>query len=187
MEQTKIISGNNEEVVWQQITADLKDDSILEYHVIIRQEERTVLLDIDIDPGGGFESGYEFTRLTSRILEKNDFRFALHHEDFMDKMGKLMGMEDVIIGYPEFDDKLIIKTNDPSKVKTVFSDKAVRELFQSLTDFTIHIHHHVIDNEKGKEPFLELEIQRGVTNPIELRKIYHAFFSTLVALDKTAY
>src|ERR1700739_216231 len=100
MEQTKMISGNNEDEIWQQITAGLKDDSTLEYHVIIKQQERTVLLDIYIYPGGGFESGYEFTKLTSQILQEHDFRFALHHEDFVDKMGKLLGMEDVIIGYP---------------------------------------------------------------------------------------
>jgi hypothetical protein len=181
MEQTRIIAGNNEEEVWQQITADLKDDSTLEYHVIVKQEARTVLLDIDIDPGGGFESGYEFTRLTSQMQQQQDFRFALHHEDFIDKMGKLLGMEDVIIGYPEFDNKLIIKTNNATKVKTIFGNKAVRELFQSLTDFTIHIHHHTVDDEK--QPFLELEIQRGVTDAIELRKIYHAFFLILIALD----
>lgn len=184
MEETKTIAGNNEAEIWQQVNADLANDNLLEYNVVLKQEGRTVVLDIDIDPGGGFESGYEVTRLTSKIQPQNNFRFALHHEGFIDKMGKLLGMEDVVIGYPELDESLIIKTNDAVKTTSIFNDLATRKLFQSLKDFTIAITHHKLDNNDNEEPFLEFEIQRGVTDSSELRSIYHAFFIILTAIDK---
>lgn len=184
MEQIKIISGNTEDELWQQVVADFaKDDELLEYNVVLKQGAKDVSLDIDIDPGGGFESGYEFTRLGVEIQKKNDFRFSIHHEGFVDKMGKLLGTEDVLTGYPEFDKKLVVKTNDTEKVKAAFVNDNVRAIFQSLTDFTLHIAHHHIKNEDGKEAFLELEIQRGVTDLAELKKIYHAFFEVLTLVD----
>ena len=184
MEQTKIISGNNENEIWQQVTADLNSGKeLLEYETVLNQGTRKVLLDIDIDPGGGFESGYEYTRLTSEIQKINDFRFAIHHEGFIDKMGKLLGMEDILTGYPEFDKKLIIKTNNAEKVKTIFADNSIREVLQTLADFTLHITHHRVDSEDEKEAFLEFEIQRGITEPSELRKIYHTFYNILLSID----
>jgi hypothetical protein len=185
MEQIKIISGNNEDEIWQQVSADFAaDDELLEYNVVLNQASRKVSLDIDIDPGGGFESGYEYTRLSAEIQQKNDFRFSIHHEGFVDKMGKLLGMEDVLTGYKEFDEKLIVKTNDAEKVKSIFSDINARNVFQSLADFTLHITHHHIKDDKEKEPFLELEIQRAITDAEELRKIYHAYFEILSLIDE---
>jgi hypothetical protein len=178
MEQTTIISGNNEDEIWQQVTADMNaGKELLEYEVVLNQDGRKVSLDIDVDPGGGFESGYEFTKLSASIQKKNDFRFAIHHEGFIDTMGKFFGMEDVSIGYPAFDERLIIKTNHKKKVRAIFTDSSIREVFQQLTDFTMHITHH---HEEG---FLELEIQHAITDPIELRKIYHAFFKILALID----
>ena len=185
MDTIKIISGNNEEEIWQQISADFAaDEDLLEYNVVLHQGNRQVLLDIDIDPGGGFESGYEFTRLTAPVQKKNDFRFSIYHEGFIDKMGKFLGMEDVITGYPEFDEVLIVKTNDAEKVKAVFSDSSVRATFQAMTDFKLHItHHHPKDGETN-DTFLELEIQVGITDSAELKEIYHAFWKVLILIDQ---
>jgi hypothetical protein len=182
MEQITIISGNTEDELWQKVTEGLNNDELLEYEVTLDLAGKKVLLDIDIDPGGGFESGYEFTRLTAGLANNNDFNFAIHHEGFIDTMGKFFGMEDIEIGYPEFDKKLIVKTNDAERVKTIFSDDDVRDTFQSLTEFTLHIANKDIEGEK--EAFLELEIQKGVTDPNELRKIYHSFFSLFTALER---
>ncbi len=116
MTQEKIISGNEDEI-WQQITADfIKEDDLLEYRVVIEQQNRRILLDIDIDLGGGFEGGFESTMLRSQLESIGDFRFAIHDESFIDEVGKFFGMQDVVIGYPEFDKKVLIKSNDERKV-----------------------------------------------------------------------
>ncbi len=184
METIKTISGSSEAEIWQQVTADFAaNEDLLEYNAFLHQADRAIALDIDIDPGGGFESGYEFTRFTALIQKKNDFRFSIYHEGFINKVGKFFGMEDVITGYPEFDEALIVKTNDAEKVKTFFSDPTVRATFQAMTDFTLHItHHHPKDGETS-DTYLELEIQVGITNVAELQNIYHAFWEVLVLID----
>ncbi len=180
-----MIAANNEETVWKRITADLtKENPPLQYHVLIYHDIHKIQLDIDIDPGGGFESGFETTTLTAVLPDLNGFRFALHHEDFLDLIGKLFGLEDKEIGYPEFDNALIIKTNDVEITKSIFSDKSARQLFQSLTAFILHTDKRNINEDTdAKECILEFEIERGIVDIIELRRIYAAFAAVLTAIE----
>lgn len=182
MEQQNI-TGRTEEEVWEQINAQfLLNPDPLDYTAVIEQENRKIVLDIDIDLGGGFESGYENTILSADLHTSPAFRFAIHHQNFTDEIGKFFGMEDVQIGFSEFDEQLIVKTNDKQRVREIFSDVEVRKVFETLTAFTFGITHHKAGNEKNA-PFLELQIERGITNPAKLREIYHAFFSVLVVVD----
>jgi hypothetical protein len=178
METLKMIQGSTTNEIWQQVTNDLAGKDILEYDVVLQQEGLpAILLEIEIDLGGGFEGGYEWTRFSAPVSVQDDFRFALHHESFLDKAGKLLGLEDKVIGYEDFDAAVIVKTNDEQKVKAIFADAATRNFFQTLEDFNLHIVHH--ENASTK---LELEIERGITDPTELRTAYEAFSKVLVQL-----
>ncbi len=183
MQEEKIIKGATEDEIWQQVTADLnKETDLLEYSVTIEQANRRILLDIDIDLGGGFEGGYESTMMRAPLKIAEDFRFVVHHQGFIDEIGKFFGMQDVVIGYDELDKKLIIKANDAAKVKALFTDSLVRKVFQSFDDFTLGIIMHHISAEE-KAPFLEFYNNTAITNPVELREIYNAFYKVLILLD----
>lgn len=179
MNQQKQISGNTEDEIWEQLTKDLvAEDELLEYNVVIQQGNRQLTLNIDIDLGGGFESGYETTTLVAPLQTTNDFRFAIHKEDFLDEVGKFFGMQDVVIGYSDLDKNVLIKTNDEARVKELFSVEGTRETFQSLTDdFTFALTMH-----DGKK-VLEFSIERGITDATLLRKIYRAFYNVLSMVD----
>lgn len=184
MQTHKIIRGDTEEVIWSQVASDLDNISYpFLYAVNIQEGDKSVFLNIEVDMGGGFESGFQSTSLTapipirfstlsSRIQEHKDFRFALHDEDFIDKLGKFFGMEDVETGYEEFDKKLIVKTNDVAKVKEVFKNEQTRKLFETVAGFNLHIAHY---DQEDKHSSLELTINRDITNVEELRKVYDAF------------
>jgi hypothetical protein len=102
----------------------------------------------------------------------------------MDVIGKFFGLEDKEIGYAEFDTALIIKTNDAEKTKNIFSDKTARQVLQSLTAFTLHTDKRNINEDTDtKEYFLEFEIERGIVEVIELRRIYAAFAAVLTAIE----
>ena len=183
MAATKQISGKNADDIWQQVAADLSGQDIYEYNVSLVQEGRQVELAIEIDLGGGFEGGYQFTSLTAPIAQEHDFRFALHHQDLIDTAGKFFGMEDVVIGYPEFDEALIIKTDDQERTFRVFSDVNARKVFQSLNNFTLHLTHHHITGQKRKVPLLELTIEEGILDTAVLRSLYDAFYIVLCGID----
>lgn len=181
MDKEKLITANNIDEIWQQITEDLKNNEFA-YSVIISIQNRKIYLDIDVDPGGGFEGGYQTTTFKSRLEKAGEFRFALHHQGLLDEIGKFFGMEDIETGYPEFDKKVIVKTNDASKVKSLFSEKQTRIPFEDLTDFTFHITQHHIDETDKKANFLELSIEEAITEIPRLKMIYDAFAKVLDAI-----
>ncbi|OCX53539.1 hypothetical protein BEL04_04365 [Mucilaginibacter sp. PPCGB 2223] len=184
MEKQKVFAGKTEAEVWKQIEADLNSDQdIYDYSAIIEQDGKKVDLIIEIDLGGGFEGGYENTAFSAVIADPKGFKFAVHRDGFIDDIGKFLGMQDVEVGYTDLDKHLVIKTNDETKVKALFSHKHVREVFDKLEDFDFGIHLHSVEHSDHKHAFLELNIEDGITEPAELRKLYSAFYSVLETID----
>jgi len=178
MEDQKIITGITEDEIWSTLAPDFAvEDDMLTYDVIIRQGKSDIRLYIDIDPGGGFEGGSEITQFSTVLVRDTDFRFAIHHEDFFDEVGKFFGMQDVEIGSSELDKQVVIKTNDEEKIKQILSDPAVQAAFTTIDDFDFGIHKHLLSSEHN--PVLELNINEGVTDIARLRVLYHAFYSVL--------
>jgi hypothetical protein len=184
METQKIFSGKTEAEVWKQVEADLnKEKDVYDYNAVIEQDDKKISLIIDIDLGGGFEGGYANTGFSAGIPDAKGFRFAVHRDGFIDDIGKFLGMQDVEVGYTELDKHLIIKTNDEAKVKTLFTDGKVRAVFEKLDDFDFGIHMHSVEHGDHKQAFLELNIEDGITEPAELKKLYSAFYSVLETID----
>ncbi len=184
MDEENVISGNSADEIWQQLTTQFQaNPEPLQYTAIILQNPYKIVLDIDIDLGGGFESGYETTTLSGHLLSEPNFQFAIHSKHLTDEIGKFFGMEDIVIGYPEFDEKFIIKTSDAGRVKALFSDATVRALFLSLPDFTFGITRHHVQHEEHKSSFLELLIETGITDVSQLKAIYQAFYAVLSSFD----
>ncbi len=182
MDNEKLITANNDDEIWQQVAADLKDNEFA-YSAIISIQNRKIYFDIDVDPGGGFEGGYQTTTFKSRLEKAGTFKFALHHQGLLDEIGKFFGMEDIETGYPEFDKKVIVKTNDAARIKSLFSEKQTRVPFEGLTDFTFHIAQHHIDETSAKADFLELSIEEAITDIPRLKPIYNAYTKVLDALE----
>lgn len=184
MEDQKVFAGQTEAEVWQNVEADLnKNEDVYDYNVIIEQDDKKVSLIIDIDLGGGFEGGYASTSFNAEVADAKGFRFGVHRDGFIDDIGKFLGMQDVEVGYAELDKHLIIKTNHEEKVKALFADSNVRAVFEQLDDFDFGIRMHSVEHEDHKHAFLELNIEDGITDPAELRKLYSAFYSVLLTID----
>ena len=185
MKSQRIITGNTEDELWQQLTKDMVGGEwAYDYQILLKQGDREILLDIDIDLGGGFEGGYESTML-SAVLHglKDDFSFAIHHEGFLDEIGKFLGIQDLETGYIEFDKKVIVRSNNEEKVKQLFADSEVRSVFELLTDFSLGITSHHISHTDEKEYQLEFSSDLAITDQRALRKIYHAFVAVLYQLE----
>jgi hypothetical protein len=184
MEEQRIITGATEQEVWDKISAELAtEEDILTYDSIISYGGRNIELYIDIDLGGGFEGGSELTQFSALLNVNHNFRFAMHDEDFLDSIGKFFGLEDVKLGYPELDDRLVIKTNTREKVTALFADPELRAVFTELEDFDFGIHSHTPEDADEERTFLELNIDQGITDIAALHRIYHAFLEILKGLE----
>ncbi len=180
------VTTNSE--TWAEVTDFLKGVSLpFQYSKTFNHNDKNVSLTIDIDAGGGFESGYEFTSLTapvpvqftsisSPLATGSSLVFAVHDSKVMDRIGKVFGAEDVEIGYAEFDKLLVVKTNDKEALREIFSDREVRETFRELKEFSLEITEHEDGNPSHT---LEFIIDRAITDVEELQKIFSAFTTVL--------
>lgn len=184
MQEERQISGQNEDEVWQQINADLaQNPDLMQYRAIIHQQNKEIVLDIDIDLGGGFEGGYATTIFSAPFRNRDGFRFALYEQSFFDDLGKFFGMQDVEIGYPQFDDKIIVKSNDESRIRTILTGDTLRAAILDLKNFSFEIVLPDDGDTDTNDSRLELIIEEGITDPQRLRSIYNAYFSTLNLID----
>lgn len=175
MEVAKRIRGNSTEEVWQQLQDDFSTlITLSDYTALIEQENRNIELTMGVHLGGSDEGGYEYTTITSPLHPSHDFFFTIYPQDVFTEIGKLLGMQDIKTGYPEFDNHVIVKTNDPLKFKKVFSSRDTRKVFEALSGYSLKI-----TTEKGKGTSLELKVQRALTDTAELKEVYKAFYQIL--------
>ena len=170
----KVIKGETPDAMWQQVRTNFEGEDLLGYHVLLDNGNTVVELDVDIDLGGGFEGGYEITRFISRLPGTNDSKFALHKEDFLDEIGKFFGMQDIKLGYDDFDKHVVVKTNDEARTKQLFADEQLRSFVLAIEDdFTLSL------STSHMEKVLALEIEKGITDVTFLQKIYGWFVQLL--------
>lgn len=182
MEALHKFTGETEDAIWQQIAEDLaRQEELLEYAAQIEFNGREVYFDIDIDLGGGFESGFETTTFAAPLINPVSLRFQLHPQDWINELGKLLGLEDVELGYPEFDKAFIIKTNEKEKLKKLFADETLRETLKKYDNFRLQLAH---DTDSSTSPLiLSFSIDQAITDPLQLREIYHFFYALLLRVD----
>jgi len=71
-----------------------------------------------------------YTRMRAPYVNKDGFRFKIYRKGLFSELGKLLGMQDIEVGFPDFDDNFIIKGNDPEKLKELFANPGIRELIE---------------------------------------------------------
>ena len=73
---------------------------------------------VTLDMGTSDEDGESpATRLRAPYINPEGFRFTIYRKNLFSDLGKFLGMQDIEVGDPEFDEAFIIKGNDESKVQ----------------------------------------------------------------------
>jgi hypothetical protein len=170
----RIISGQSELDVWQHVTADFAAGIPHDYHVELQYDNRKIKLNVVSSPGGNEEGGYEYTSIKSHVDATNDFEFLIQPEDFLNRIGKFFGGQDVVLGYPEFDKNVLVKTNNPERLKSLFSDEDARQTFIALSGYSFGV-----TSKDDDKKVLELHIQRIIA----IEDLKHAFDAFIKALD----
>ena len=67
------------------------------------------------------------------------FRFTIYRKGLFSELGKLLGMQDIEVGDPEFDEAFIIKGTDEAKVRDLFADPEVRSLIQAQPKIRLEV------------------------------------------------
>lgn len=74
------------------------------------------------------ESQATYTRIRAPYVNPDGFRFTVHRKGFFSGLGKWLGMQDIEVGDPDFDEAFVIRGNDEAKVRELLADPNLRAL-----------------------------------------------------------
>jgi hypothetical protein len=97
-------------------------------------------------------------------------------------VGKLLGLQDVEVGYPEFDDRFIVKGNDEEQLRALFANAELRRMISAQPSFRLQV-----KNDEGwsrprfRDGVDELVFitLRWVVRIEEIKELYDLFAETL--------
>jgi hypothetical protein len=182
--------GPSKDEVWRRLSQEigaefigggLWKDSKVQAHV----GPWTVTFDTYTDSSG--ESSTTYTRMRAAYVNAEGFRFTIYRKSVLTNLGKLLGMQDVEVGDPQFDEAFVIKGNNENRLRMLFSDPKIRQMIQAQP----HIRLEVKDNEgwfgpKFPENVDELYFQEiGVIKDVDrLKGLFDLFAAVLDQLCK---
>ncbi len=183
----KALFGPSREDIWRQLSQQLGGSyiksewwQIQSDKVEARHKEWVITLD-QYDPSG---DGIRYTRIRAPYINKDGFRFTIYRESFFSKIGKKLGMQDVEVGHPTFDDEFIIKGNDEHKLWKLFSNRKIRNLIHQQPN--IHLSIVSPANSKWfKKKFgtdvdeLQFKVSGIIKDLDQLHSLYELFAETL--------
>lgn len=74
------------------------------------------------------KSSVTYTRMRAPFINMNNFSFKIYKSGLFSDIGKAFGMQDIEVGYEDFDRDYIIQGNDEGLVTKLFSNSKIREL-----------------------------------------------------------
>lgn len=177
--------GPSKEEVWRQVSSEVggeydkgrifKSDTVKATH-----GDWTVTLDIHVVSTG--KSTVPFTRLRAPYVNPDGFRFDIYRKSIFTGVAKLMGRQDVEVGYGEFDREFVIKGTDEARLRQLFANPKIRTLLQALP----RVHFSVKDDEgwfgeKFPDGVDELHFMVAgiIKDPVQLEQLFELFAETL--------
>jgi hypothetical protein len=180
--------GPSKQEIWQQFSATsgasyIASDGFWKGDKVeARHGEWTVTLDTYTISTG--KSSVTFTRMRAPYVNPDGFRFTIYQKGIFSGLGKQLGMQDVTVGHPEFDEAFIIKGNDEPKLQRLFANHKIRELIAAQPNirFCVVDDEHKFWGGRGfPEGVDELYFQTaGVIKDVaRLKLLYELFSETL--------
>ncbi len=177
--------GPSKEEIWRQLSAAIggtyfERGFLRGDKVQARINEWTVTLDLHTVSTG--HTHVHFTRMRAPYVNADGFRFLVYRTGFFSELGKRLGMQDLEVGFPEFDRDFVIKGNDETRLRMLFSDRAIRELLQAQPN----VRFEVVDDEgwfgadfPGGVDELRFQVRGVIKDLALLMQLFELFAVTL--------
>lgn len=138
--------GPSRDEIWRQFSDQVGGDFVkggFFSQSVVRARHKQWTITLDTYSQGDAETSTDYTRIRAPYINKDGFWFTIYRKGFFTGVGKLLGMQDVEIGDPLFDDAFVIKGSDEQKLRKLFADPVIRQLIEQQPK----IHLTVKDNE----------------------------------------
>lgn len=134
--------GPSKDKVWRELSREIGAEFVdggfqkgkrVQAHV----KPWTITLDTHTVSSG--ESHVTYTRMRAPYINPEGFRFTIHRKGVFTDLGKLMGMQDIEIGEPAFDEAFVIQGNDRWKLQKLFASPEIRQMIQSQPKLRLEV------------------------------------------------
>jgi hypothetical protein len=134
--------GPSKKEVWEQLSKEIRGDYIeggfwtggkVQAHV----DNWIVLFDTYTVSTG--KSSVTYTRIRAPFKNLESLYFKIYRKGFFSDLGKLLGMQDIRVGYSEFDENFIIKGDNEERITQIFSNEKIRKLLEEQPKINLEI------------------------------------------------
>ncbi len=119
--------GKHRRAIWQQLAEQL-DGDFFKGNMVKTDRVEAWYGDWAVTLDSFIVDKMIFTRMRAPYVNRDDFLFKVSKEHLGHKIGKVFGLQDVRVGYPEFDRKMVIQGNDEKKLRMMFANPYIRQL-----------------------------------------------------------
>lgn len=152
------IFGPSQEEIWNQFANEIDADFINQgfwktKKIVARFENWAITFDTYTRSTGKTSTTY--TRIRAPYVNKDGFNFKICKRGWLSGIRKTLGMKDIEIGYPEFDEKFFIRGNDELRLVELFSSDKIRELVISQDTMYLEV--------KNDEGWFGTDLPEGIT------------------------
>jgi len=182
--------GPDKEAVWRQLCQEIGAEFIkggLWKGAKVQAHVGTWTMTLDTYTISDGHSQTTYTRVRAPYVNPEGFRFTIYRKGVFSNLGKMLGMQDIEIGDPEFDEAFIVKGNNDGRVQTLFTDARLRALIQAQPAIQLEVK----DSEgwfgpKFPENVDELHFQvvGVITDMARLKSLFDLFAAVLEELCK---
>jgi hypothetical protein len=126
-----------------------------------------------------------YTRIRAPYVNADGFRFKVFRTHLFSGVAEMLGLQDVNVGYPEFDEQFVIRGTHESKLRQLFANPRIRELIMAQPKISFRVDGgERLFWRKFPEGVDELQfIVGGIIKDIDrLKLLYDLFAETLQTL-----
>ncbi len=138
----RTLFGPSKEEIWRQFCAQtgatLVEGGVWEgAKVEARHGPWTVTLDTHTVSTG--KSSITYTRMCAPYHNPDGFAFTIYRKGIFTALGKWLGMQDVCVGYPEFDEAFVIQGDDDWTLRRLFANERIRQLISAQPEIRFFV------------------------------------------------
>ena len=127
--------------VANEIGATFVDGGFWKKDKIVYQHKNWTI-ELDTYTTGG-KNSRTYTRLRACFITLDYFEFRMYEENILSSWSKKLGLQDIQVGYPDFDDRYMLKSNNHEKqTHRLLESTSIRELIKSVEDVRLSIQNY---------------------------------------------
>ncbi len=177
------ILGPSKNDVWRQIASDIggeyQDGGLFGRHVLrYRSGDWEITLDTWTETAGDDSTTY--TRMRALFVNKDVLSFKIYRAGLFAPIGTFLGIHDIQIGDPYFDENFVIQGNNHGKIRWLLGDATLKELIQVQPDLCLEIRHD--DGAWEDKDQLVFKCRGVLKDETLLKKLFDLFCTALARL-----